>query len=260
MCTCFPLQAQRLASLYEDVDSLRLEVRKAKEPDGINQVFLHLAQAFLDGDMVDSAMHYGEKSRAGFLASGSQEGLAEAYLILEGTHKFNADYSKSMHNNFAALGLFEELGDKKGMARCYTRLCDLLYYEDNYQGGVEYCDQAIALQNKLDVPVELALSYRYRADNELQLGQYDDALTSINTALEILEEAGTSDLDLRGYWNTRGNIFKFMERYEDALAEYNRVYRITKKSDRPEGELVPSLANVGHVLSLIHISEPTRPY
>jgi len=41
-----------------------------------------------------------------------------------------------------------------------------------------------------------------------------------------------------------------MERYEDALAEYNRVYRITKKSDRPEGELVPSIANVGHVYTL----------
>ncbi|MFT4662952.1 MAG: two-component sensor histidine kinase [Flavobacteriales bacterium] len=199
----------------------------------------------------DSALHYALQSQEQFLTLDEPLALAELHLDLEHLYKYNTLYSKAMEQDFAALKLYESLKDNAGIARCYTNICDLLYYEDNYQKGVDYCNKAIALQSDIDNADALAISYRYRADNEIGLGEYETALNSIDKAIAILINAGKTRYDIRACYNTRGNTLKYLERYDEALLEYQSVYDLIILENKPEVDLVAPLANIGHVYTIL---------
>ncbi|MFC0605057.1 tetratricopeptide repeat-containing sensor histidine kinase [Winogradskyella pulchriflava] len=184
---------------------------------------------------------------------------AETYLKKEDAYKQRGEYSQAMTEDFKALKLYETLNAKDGVARCYTRLCDLLYYQEKYSEGADYCQKAIDIQKTLDTPNELALSYRYKADNLLILEKYDEALNTINKAIEVLTAANSGETALAKNYNTRGNIYKYMQRYDDAIAEYKKCYQIAKDYNIERG-IIPALANIGHVYRLQNKNEEALTY
>lgn len=190
----------------------------------------------------------------------SKDKLAPIYLQLETLYKEKANYSKSAEYNFLAITLFEQMNNQQGIAKCYTRLCDLLYYENKYAEGADYCLKAIAIQSSLNAIDDQALSYRYLADNELMLEAYDKALSSINKAINLLKDAGKTEYDIIPYYNTRGNVYKYMERYEDAFAAYKNNYDVIKALNKPPSDLISSLGNIGHVYALQKKYDKALPY
>ncbi|MBQ0768510.1 MAG: tetratricopeptide repeat protein, partial [Bizionia sp.] len=184
---------------------------------------------------------------------------AETYLKKEDAYKQRGDYSKAMAEDFKALELFEKEGNQLGISKSYTRLCDLLYFQEKYEEGADYCQKAIAIQKELNVPEELAKSYRYKADNLLILERYADALNNINNAIRVLKGAGSREPDLAKTYNTRGNIYKYMERYDDAIIEYKKCLEIAKNYNLNQG-IIPALANIGHVYRLQEKHSEALPY
>jgi len=184
---------------------------------------------------------------------------AETYLKKENAYKQRGNYSKAMAEDFKALELYEKMDNKLGTAKSYTRLCDLLYFQEKYEEGIKYCEKAIAIQKELNVPQDLAISYRYKADNLLILKRYDDALKTINAALTVLQNAGSSEPQLAKTYNTRGNIYKYMERYDDAINEYKKSLKIAKDFNITQG-IIAGLGNIGHVFRLQEKHKEALPY
>ncbi|MGB4843516.1 MAG: ATP-binding protein, partial [Ferruginibacter sp.] len=185
--------------------------------------------------------------------------LAETYLAFEDAYKERTGYNDAMAYDFKALGLYEKLKDPKGIAICYSRLCDLMYYQEKYQEGADYCQKAIDIQKDIDQPDDLAVSYRFKADNLLILEKYDEALLNINEAINVLKKAGKTELDIMASYNTRGNIYKYLKRYDDALVEYKKNYLLSKENNQ-ERYLIPSLGNIGHVYRLQKKYAKALPY
>ena len=211
--------------------------------------YRNLATWHLGSQSKDSTNFYLEKAEDIYRALGNDNLLAETYLVREEVFREKADYSQAMEFDYKALALFEKTNNQGGIANCYTRICDLLYFQQKYEEGALYCQKAIDIQMQLDVPEELAVSYRYKADNLLVLERFEEALVNINKAISVLRKAGIAESELIPSFNTRGNIFKYLKRYDEALSEYKKNYELAKKDNNERG-LYISLGNIGHVYRL----------
>jgi signal transduction histidine kinase len=211
--------------------------------------YRNLARWHMGNTSPDSTIYY-LQAALGIYSENKLDGLqAATHLELEYAYKQHGEYNKALKEDFKAIKLYEGLEDQKGIAVVYTRLCDLLYYQQKYEEGADYCQKAIDIQSNLNVPEELAVSHRFKADNLLILERYDDALAEIDKAIATLKNAGKEDKVIAPNYNTRGNIYKYMKRYDEALAEYQRVYEIAGKNS-DERAMIPALGNIGHVKRL----------
>ncbi|RKE90860.1 tetratricopeptide repeat-containing sensor histidine kinase [Ichthyenterobacterium magnum] len=220
----------------------------------------HLATYHREYSKLDSAFYYINLVKNFYKKSNQSESLATTYLELKVLHNLKVEYDKSLVFVHKALEIYEASNNQKGIAICYTHICDLLYYEHRYQESVAYCDKAIAIQEKLKVNEDLALSYRYKAANQLFSGaDLKDALKNINKAINIYNNSGESGILYMAAINWRGNILKYLERYEEAIVDYQHNIDISKKLGL-ERYLIPSVANIGHVYLLQEKYSDALPY
>ncbi|MBU2938914.1 tetratricopeptide repeat protein [Lacinutrix sp. C3R15] len=223
--------------------------KQANDKTKLIKSYHNLAKWHEGNTTLDSTIYYLEHAEKVSKDSKLSILEAETYLKKENAYKQRGDYDKAMTEDFKAIELFEKMNNQHGIAKSYTRLCDLLYYQEKYLEGAEYCQKAIDIQKELNTPIELAKSYRYKADNLLILERYDEALSTINKAITILSKTDNNTPDLGRNYNTRGNIYKFMQRYDDAIAEYKKCYKIAKDHNIIRG-IIPALGNIGHVYRL----------
>lgn len=207
----------------------------------------------------DSSLFYYNKVLAIYKQSNLVQFQAETHLALEDIYKQKSKYLEAMTHDFKALELYEKLSDESGIAKTYTRLCDILYYQEKFEEGADYCQKAIDVQKQLNEPENLSISYRYKADNLLILERYDEALNNINNAIDVLKKAGTEEAEIAPNYNTRGNIYKYLKRYDDAIAEYKTCYQLATENNHSRG-IISGLANIGHVYRLQEKYEEGIPY
>ncbi|MEZ5196800.1 MAG: ATP-binding protein [Bacteroidales bacterium] len=165
-----------------------------------------------------------------------------------------------MKQVYEALSFYEKENNQQGIALCYTHICDLLYYENKYEESVEYADKAIAIQSEIGATEDLAISYRYKASSLLFIdGELDQALSTINKAIDIYREKGESGIPFLASLNGRGNILKYMELYDEAILDYQFIYEKTIEMGL-DRYIVPSIANIGHVYILQGKYKQALPY
>jgi signal transduction histidine kinase len=221
---------------------------------------LELARLHEDYGTLDSAIYYYSILKNLYTQGDNALGVAETSLILNGLYGSRADYSKAMEEVDEALKIYENAGDQEGIARCYTQISDLLYYENKYQESVAYADKAIVLQKALGAWEDLGISLRYKASSQLFIdGALNDALTTVNQAIDLYREKGENGLPFMASLNGRGNILKYMGRYEEAIADYRLIYEkaLEMGMDR---YAIPSVANIGHVYVMQEKYEEAIPY
>lgn len=185
--------------------------------------------------------------------------LADTYLLLVTNYSGTAEYDKGSEAVYKALAIYEKEGNQRGIGQCYTKISDLLYYSDSYAEGAEYCKKAIAIQEKNGYDDDLALSYRRLAENQLFLGNLDESLQNMNTSINLYKKIGELGPPLLACYNGRGNIYKYMERYDEAIADYNRCYDGAEKIGFTR-YMMPPTANIGHVYILQGKYAEALPY
>ena len=238
-----------------------LAVSAAQDDDSaVNEARRNLSLYHENFGWIDSSIYFMEKIRDYYSQVKDTGALAETYLEIRGLYSSKAEYAKAEEQVFDALRLYEKTSNKKGLANCYTALCDLLYYEDKYQESVDYCDKAIAIQKEIDARVDLAVSLRYKAASQLFSGaDLEDALATINQSIEILSKIPGEEIQTMASMNGRGNIYKYMERYDDAFADYRSNYEQSLSMGLYR-YVIPSIANIGHVLILQEKYQEALPY
>jgi signal transduction histidine kinase len=238
---------------------LSLSSRENKKTGLIN-AYLNLARFHEKYGILDSAIYYFKELKNVYTINGNKKAIAESCLELKGLYNSKAAYAKSMKQVYEALAIYEEVNNQKGIALCYSHICDLLYYENKYQESANYCDKAIAIQEQIDAKTDLAVSLRYKASSLLFVeGALEQALETINKAIDIYHEIGETGIPFLASINGRGNILKYMERFEDAIADYQFIYDrcLEMGLDRHK---IPPFANIGHVYVIQEKYEKALPY
>ncbi len=230
-----PHDAGRLAALAARVDSLgRVDVEAAlaearrgsalaarlDSTRRLAQFERHIGTLHQDRAAYDSAQVYLQRALDLFEAVGDTTGQAATLHHLEHNAKDQGDYVGAMAFGLRALRLWEAIGAEDGIAGAYARLSDELYYQERYAEAVAYCRRALAIHRRLDDTEGLATDYQFLGENYLMLEKYDSALVSMNEALALRNTLDNHPAELGSLYNSRGNIFKYLARFDEALSDY----------------------------------------
>jgi two-component sensor histidine kinase len=232
---------------------------KNEDFKSLGEAYIGLAKWHEDHTVLDSSIVYLKKAISLYKKEEMSKPLADTYLLLVVNYSGTAEYDKASEAVYKALALYEKTDDQRGVAQCYTKISDLLYYSDSYAEGAEYCKKAIAIQEKNGYEEDMALSYRRLAENQLFLGNLEESLASMNHAIDLYKKIGITDAPLLACYNGRGNIYKYMERYDEAIADYNFCYEGAKKIGLLRYTMPPT-ANIGHVYILQGKYAEALPY
>ncbi len=208
-----------------------------------------LGEALSSLSQYDSAMYYLSEAKLGFEALGEGENEASVVFKMGAIKSNQTDYDGSMQYYFDAMKIWESIDNQAGVAKVYNGIADLLYMQHNYQKSIEYCEKAITLQKKLKLPGDLADTYLNLAYDYLMTGDHDGALESVNNALAYHGKAQSDPLKISKAYNARGNVYKFMERYDEAIADYEHNLQLAQAAKYKRAIMV-SHANLGHVYKL----------
>ena len=247
---------QVFKNAYQTLNRANQESNKT----GLYKAYLDIAKFHEDYGHVDSAIYYFHILKNLYIDAGNKIAVAETCLGLKDLYSSKAAYDECLKQVYEALELYEELDNQQGIAICYTHICDLLYYEDKYQESADYCNKAIAIQEKLDNKNDLAKTYRYKAASLLFVeGALKEALRTINKAIDIYHEMGENGTPLFASLNGRGNILKYLQRYDEAIADYQFIYERCLELGLTH-YVIPPLANIGHVYVMQGKWEEALPY
>ncbi|NRA91537.1 MAG: tetratricopeptide repeat protein [Psychroserpens sp.] len=209
---------------------------------------------------LDSALVYYRKAEKIYIEKDMSNALAQTYLDLKAYFTAKADYNEAKVNIYKALDIYESLKNEEGIGICYAHIGDLLYYENNYNEAIAYCNKAIEKLINTDNKEALALAYRFKANSQLFTGfDLENALESINKSIDLYKDLGETGIPMMASINWRGNIYKYMERYDDAIADYQANYDNSTAMGL-ECYLIPSLGNIGHVYVMQGRYEEALPY
>lgn len=244
---------------YENFKNTIQLSSKNKDFKTLGEAYIGLAKWHEDHTVLDSSIIYLQKAVSLYKKEEMTKPLADTYILLTTNYSGSAEYDKGSETVYKALALYEKMGDQRGIAQCYTKISDLLYYSDSYAEGAEYCKKAIAIQEKFGYEEDMALSYRRLAENQLFLGNLDESLASMNRAIDLYKKTGENGPPLLACYNGRGNIYKYMERYDEAIEDYNRCYNGAEKIGFTR-YMMPPTANIGHVYILQGKYAEALPY
>jgi two-component sensor histidine kinase len=234
--------------------------KQIKNQDALAKTYGYLVTYHKDYSKLDSAFYYVEKLRDIHLEHKNDDQLAFTYLKWKDLLMVKADYAEATQTVYKALDLFEKTNNQKGIAECYTAIGDLKYYERSYAEGVRWADKAIAILERLDAKEELANAYRIKANDQLfSTTDLEQALASINKSIDLYAELGEYGIPMMASINWRGNIYKYMDRYDEAIADYEANFDNSTKMGL-ERYLIPSLGNIGHVYLLQGKYKEALPY
>lgn len=252
---------------YKDSTSLGVNSHKAiniakktGDSSSLAKSYLYLAYYHKEYSKLDSSLIYTIKAKDLYSTLKNKLELAKTYLALKDVYALQTEYGKATEQAYYALEIFEKLNNQKGIALSYAHLCGLLYYENRYAAGIDLCNKAIEIQKDLESKEDLALSYYYKAFNQLFSGaKLQDALTNINTAIELYKEIGENGIPMMAAINWRGNIYKYMGEYDKAIADYQANFEMSQKLGLMRYH-IPSLANIGHVYIMQGKYKEALPY
>ncbi|WP_460218446.1 tetratricopeptide repeat-containing sensor histidine kinase [Psychroserpens sp. MEBiC05023] len=234
--------------------------KQSNNQNTLAKAYKFLATYHKEYSKLDSAVYYFNKAKDIYTALNNRQNIAYSNIALKNVYTIKADYNQAKIYVYEALALFEELKDQKGLAQCYSHIGDLLYYENNYNEAIKYCNQAITIQKGINAKRDLALSYRFKANSQLFTGfDLENALESINASIQIYNDLGETGIPMMASINWRGNIYKYMDRYQEAIADYQANFDNSKALGL-ERYLIPSLGNIGHVYVMQGKYEEALPY
>ncbi len=197
----------------------------------------------------DSAGMFLQAAQAGFEKLNDPAKMGEA-IYYQGVIAANRkEFAKASEHYYKALEIWEKANHQKGIAQVFSGISDINYMQDDYEDAIENGNKAIAILEQLDEPMELARVHKEMAYNHLFRGEYDESMGHVNKALELSIAAKAKPLDLASIYNARGNILKNMDRYDEALKDYESNLALCKQAGSERGVMV-SHANIGHALLL----------
>ncbi len=234
--------------------------KKNNNQEALAKAYDFLVTYHKDYSKLDSAFYYVEKAKDIYLEQKNDDQLAFTYLKWKDLLMVKADYATANKYVYKALDIFEKTKNQRGIALCYASIGELKYYERSYAQGVEWCDKAIAILESLDFPEDLANAYRLKAFDMLFADTVlDEALATINHSIDLYKGLGETGIPMMAAINWRGNIYKYMDRFDEAIADYQANYDNSEKMGL-ERYLIPSSANIGHVHLMQGKYQEALPY
>lgn len=199
---------------------------------------------------LDSAVLFFNKAMTGYTAIGNKKGQATTWFKIAWVHKRKEEIEKAMAADLNALRLMEEINDREGIANALGRVSEDLGNQGRQAEALEYARKGIEICQKNNFQRELPFSLRYAGDACIAMGDNAQALGYYNQALELTLALNPEPATLADIINSRGNAFKRLGRYAEALEDYKICLANSEKAHYPGG-IYTATANLGEVNLLL---------
>ncbi|MFC2104318.1 tetratricopeptide repeat protein [Bacteroidota bacterium] len=230
------------------IDSLKQVIATAKQDTNKIKTLLQLGDQYLYTPF-DSSLFYFKKALA------IAESIEEVKYIAEClknigifyTFSYLSDYEKALENYRESLIIYEELGDKDGIA--YNLLCIgiIYHYQDSYDKAIEYYQKSLVIYEEINDEDKIA----YIANNTGLIyfvqSDYSKALEYYHKALKICEKIGDKE-DIAKNLEQIGVVYSIQINNNKALEYYQKSLEINKEINNIKGQ-AGNLENIGIVYS-----------
>jgi tetratricopeptide (TPR) repeat protein len=176
---------------------------------------------------------------------GDRIGLAISYHDLGLLAQVRGDYSTAEQHYQAALAIKEELGDRIGLARTYHQLGVVAEDRDDYDTAEQHYQAALAIFEELGDRVGFASGYHQLGILAHKRGDYDTAEQRYQASLAIEEELGRQD-GIASSYGQLGMLARHRGDYDTAEQRYQAALAIDEEIGDRRG-----MATSYHQLALI---------
>lgn len=197
----------------------------------------------------DTAKIYLDQATAAYRQQSNLSKAAKSMVLKGKVLTDEANFLAATESLMTAISLYESIEDKEGIAYTYIELSDVFFYQERYAEGAVYGEKAVEMLKSINNKELLALAYQSSADNYMGELDFEKALRYMNEALAIIKTLDVHPIRIGSINNSRGNAFKKLERYEEALEAYYESLRIVEELQHPGG-LSATLGNIGEIYML----------
>ncbi len=165
--------------------------------------------------------------------------LARAYQWYGYAATALGNYDKALERLEIARLICSELDDRERMARVLETLAFVHYQQKNLDLALDAMQESVEMAKDFNVPANIAASFSNISLIQFQSGQPEEALESINQAIEYTQNASRNFL-ARAYSN-KAEILTYLGHYEMALETFNLSMNLFTAMEDNQGLLEASL-------------------
>src|SRR3984893_13326994 len=138
--------------------------------------------------------------------------------------KIRVDSKQALLLAEGTLLIARKLRRKEDIALAMRAKANALYASGDNHGAVQHHEDAFKLYEALEIPREAARTLSSSIQPLILLGEYDRAFAASESARQIFTQIGEGRR-LASLDNNVGNIFHRQDRFEEAIAYYERAYK-----------------------------------
>lgn len=188
-----------------------------------------------------------------------KKGMGICYSGISVAYRFKGQYPEALENNFKALKMFEETGERHSVAIINEGIGNIYLYQDNFNEAMKYQTAALKIFTELGDKNGIAGDLGDMGNVYWKARKYDSALAVSFRSLALYEELGMESQIPRTLGNI-GMIYNDSGSYEKSL-EYNfKSLNGLKKTDNKRS-LGIRYGNIGdtYLNIALHAQERDRP-
>lgn len=195
---------------------------------------------------LDSASYHFDKALNGYTAIDDKKGQATTLFKIGWVYKKRSYLEKALQCDLKALKLMESINNKAGIAGANTRISEDLCRQERHNEAFEYALKNIGFCKKNKLNEELVYSYTNAGSAAIGMKNPKESLMYFDKALTLAKSLGFNSMNLCDFLNNRGNAFKRLGKYSDALIDYQEALTLSKESNY-KNATVTVIANLGEI-------------
>ena len=200
--------------------------------------------------VLDSATLFFKKAEKGFIAINDKKGQANVYFKMAWVHRKNGELDQALQKDLDGLKLMESIDDKNGICSAMTRISEDLTQQSRLKEALEYAQKAIFIADKNDL-ISQKFFVNFNAGNvAITSSKFKESLQYYNKALAIAKEQNMGLPTLSDITNGRGNAYKKLGKYKEALTDYENCLQYAKDANY-QNAITASTANLGEINLLL---------
>lgn len=200
--------------------------------------------------VLDSASIFFTKAEKGYIAVKDKKGQAKTYFKMAWVHRKKGELDNALQKDLEGLKLMETIDDKAGICDALTRVSEDLTSQNRLNEALEYAEKAIEIANKNNLTSE-KFYVNFNAGNvAMSLLKFQESFNYYNKALTIAKEQNIGLPSLADITNSRGNAYKRLGKYKEALIDYEKCLEYANASNY-QNAINTVIANLGEVNLLL---------
>lgn len=195
---------------------------------------------------LDSASYHFDLALKEYILIDDKKGQATTLFKIAWVYRKSSDLKNAMETDLKALRLMEALNDKSGIADANTRVSEDLYRQEKYKESLDYALTNIQFCKKHKLNEELVYSYTNAGSANIGLSNPQESFIYFDKALTLAKSLNFNPISMCDFLNNRGNALKKLERYPEALSDYEAAFNLSKQSNY-RNATITVIANLGEI-------------